>query len=236
MTHSRQGNTARFALVTAGHHFLTRVLPFRHPDSRAALETFVAVATRITLPSSELDAVLLRCLAVLDSHGTGTIPRLIDRYLTESVIPTECLSHFAHCVTEFLRYECITDGSVQEALHLVSTYFSESTCSPQWIAERMNVRLATLDVGFKRETGRTMTDHIRATRLDRAAVLLATTSLSVKEIWALVGYSHHSNFDHDFKRRFRANPRSYRAHILRPVAKSLYFKSAPATIGSSGSP
>jgi len=81
--------------------------------------------------------------------------------------------------------------------------------------------LETLDVKFKRHAGMTVSERIRRTRLDAAAVLLATTDKAVKEVWVQVGYNNHSNFDHDFKRRFQSTPRGYRRSTIRPAAQEI---------------
>jgi AraC-like DNA-binding protein/CheY-like chemotaxis protein len=212
--------SARFALITAGHHFLMKVLPFRKPESYHALESFITAARRLDLSAVDHDAVLLRCLTVLDSRAM-VIPRLIDRYLATAFTPVDCLSRFSECVKDCLRYHCITNGSVQEALSLLATRYADPQCTPQLVAENLGMRLPTLDVLFKQQTGGTITEHLRHLRLERAAILLATTNMSVKEVWAEVGYNHHSNFDHDFKRRFQCAPREYRSRAHRPVARTL---------------
>jgi AraC-like DNA-binding protein/CheY-like chemotaxis protein len=217
--------SARFALITAGHHFLMKVLPFRKHESYHALDSFVASARRLELSAVDHDAVLLRCLTVLDSRAM-VIPRLIDRYLATAFTPVDCLSRFSECVKDCLRYHCITNGSVQEALSFLATRYADPQCTPQLVAESLGMRLPTLDVLFKQQTGGTLTEHLRHLRVERAAILLATTNMSVKEVWAEVGYNHHSNFDHDFKRRFQCPPREYRARAQRPVARTLLGEDA----------
>lgn len=47
-------------------------------------------------------------------------------------------------------------------------------------------------------------------RLQKAAQLLRTSELSIKEITDAVGYEHHSSFTRAFKHRFGLSPRFYR--------------------------
>jgi len=209
----------RFGLVTAAHYFLMGVLPFRDPESSAALATFVAAMKRIRPAFAELDAVLLRCLVILDTHHPRRAPSLVDRYLATSSTPDGSLQHFATCVTDLLRYRCIANGAVQQAVDIVASRFNESSLNARTIAEAVNLRLSTLGVAFKREMGCTITEHIRAVRLERSALQLATTTKSIKEIWAEVGFNHPSNFDHEFKRRFAMSPRQFRARSLRTAAR-----------------
>jgi AraC-like DNA-binding protein/CheY-like chemotaxis protein len=209
----------RFALVTAAHHFLMDVLPFRDPESDDSLATFVAAMEQIRPPSVELDTVLLRCLVILDMQHERRIPSLVDRYLANALTPDGSLTHFATCVGDLLKYRCITNGAVQQVVDIIGSRYRESSLEPRTIANAMNLRLSTLDVAFKREMGCTITQHIRAVRLARTALLLVTTNNSIKEIWAEVGYNHPSNFNHEFKRRFGTSPRQFRASSIMPAAQ-----------------
>jgi AraC-like DNA-binding protein len=223
------GSDARFALVTAGHQFLLRVLPFQEPESRYALEAFINIAGRHQMPTADIDAVLLRILAVLDRHTEGRLPTLVDRYVSGGLTRAECLNRFSQCVLDILRFRGIGDGVVQQVIDLISAEHAAPKLTPAWIAQRLGVRLPTLCVAFNRETGVTLGEHIRSVRLDHAAMLLVTTNRTIKEIWAEVGYNHASNFDHEFKQRFGATPSAYRARALLPAAQERYRGGANAT-------
>jgi AraC-like DNA-binding protein/CheY-like chemotaxis protein len=218
---SEPTTNARRDLVTAGHHILIDVLPFREPESQVALAAFVDTIEQMNVQAPDLDAVLLRCLAVL-SRRAERIPTLVDQYLSTTLTPMNYLARFSECVQDVLRYHCVRSGVVQEALRYIHARYTESSCTPQGIAVTLGVRLATLDLAVRRATEATLTEHIRRVRLDEAAVLLVTTHRSIKEVWAEVGYNHHSNFDHDFKRRFHCTPREYRNRAIRPVGTSFY--------------
>jgi CheY-like chemotaxis protein/AraC-like DNA-binding protein len=208
----------RFALVNAGHEFLLNVLPPREPESRAALVRFVDVVARSQLASADIDAVLLRCLAVLDGQDSR-IPSLVEQYLAGAAGPQSPLERFNACVDSLLRHHGVTHGCVQHALEIITGRISDSRLTPRAIADETGIRLATLDVAFKRQTGHKVTEHIRTTRLERAAVQLATTGKSIKEVWSQVGYNHASNFAHDFKRHFGVSSQEFRARAIRPLAQ-----------------
>jgi transcriptional regulator GlxA family with amidase domain len=63
---------------------------------------------------------------------------------------------------------------------------------------------------FKQATGVSLGHVLNEQRLQRAAQLLATSNMSVKEIAIAVGYEHTSSFTRAFERRFGRGPRSYR--------------------------
>jgi CheY-like chemotaxis protein/AraC-like DNA-binding protein len=207
------------------------ILPFRKPDSYAALATFAHIVDGSKLPTLDVDAVLLRCLAVLDLRSGPRIPGLVERYLVRACAPEKPLTRFVTCVEELLRHHAISDGFVQEAIECIRTYACEPTFTPQRVAEHVGARLATLDVAFRRQVGCTVTEKIRERRLAHSAFLLITSRLSIKEVWAAVGYNHHSNFDHDFTRRFGTSPRQFRDRSIRPLAQNHYAATQSVAVG-----
>lgn len=60
-----------------------------------------------------------------------------------------------------------------------------------------------------KETGRKFTEILLEKRMERAALLLKSTTLSIEEISALLGYSNHSNFYKAFKEYYGTTPRDY---------------------------
>ncbi|PYT95387.1 MAG: hypothetical protein DMG38_27300 [Acidobacteria bacterium] len=63
---------------------------------------------------------------------------------------------------------------------------------------------------FKHQTGVSMGEWLNEQRLQRAAHLLASTYMSVKEIAHAIGYEHASSFIRAFERRFAQSPAHYR--------------------------
>jgi AraC-like DNA-binding protein len=211
--------TAYIGLVTSSAQFLHDVLPFRHPESRDALTTYLRALERPRAPTIVVDAVLIRCLALLDEHTGGQLPTLVDRYLRHYANHIGLAERFSLAIQDTLTYLGIADGVVQTAIHILNSRYSDSKCTPQSVARELGVRLSSLCAAFKRWTGMSLRTYLRNVRLDRSAHLLVETNQSIKEIWVHIGYNHPSNFDHDFKRRFSVTPSGYRARGLRPVAQ-----------------
>jgi AraC-like DNA-binding protein len=63
---------------------------------------------------------------------------------------------------------------------------------------------------FKSETGICMGEWLSEQRLQRAAYLLSSSYMSIKEITHAVGYEHTSSFIRAFERRFLQAPARYR--------------------------
>lgn len=66
---------------------------------------------------------------------------------------------------------------------------------------------------FKEETGGTITQYVRARRLERAEFLLRTTFLSIKEVKSAAGLSSMSHFVQYFKQRYGVTPTEYRKQL-----------------------
>ncbi len=211
MAATDRGAAARFALVTAAHHFLLHALPFRHPESKDALTAFVETARACAVSSAELDAALLRTLAVLNPHTKDRLPGLVDRDLDLQSEEDGPLARFERCVEDVLQQRGLGDGLVEAAIGIIEASFGDSSLEERRIAATLNVGPQRLCRRFKLRMGLTLTACVRDVRLDGAGRLLVTTDLTIKEVWAAVGYNFASNFDHDFKERFGMTPTEYRA-------------------------
>jgi transcriptional regulator GlxA family with amidase domain len=73
---------------------------------------------------------------------------------------------------------------------------------------------------FKQETGARLGEWLIEQRLQRAALLLQHSYLSVKEITHTVEYGHVSSFTRAFERRFGDSPTIYRKGWQPPVGRS----------------
>jgi AraC-like DNA-binding protein len=72
---------------------------------------------------------------------------------------------------------------------------------------------------FKMETGEPIQTFIQRLRMDRAKLLLETSSLPIEQVVEQVGYRDTSAFARQFKRHTQLTPNSYRQRYrLRPTA------------------
>ena len=79
------------------------------------------------------------------------------------------------------------------------------------LAAYVNLSTSRLRHLFKEETGVTLSEYVKLLRLRKAAELLATTFLSVKEIMTETGLKNQSHFVRVFKRTYGLTPTRYRA-------------------------
>jgi AraC-like DNA-binding protein len=80
------------------------------------------------------------------------------------------------------------------------------------LATAVNLSSSRIQHLFVRQLGCSIKCYSQHELLSRAAALLSTTFLSVKEVQAAVGYKDPSAFCRAFKQRFGESPKAFRAH------------------------
>jgi len=168
----------------------------------------------------DINAVLLDVLSILHSHSGGRLPSLVERYLAQRRDFADPITRFRECVDDLIKYRGIGNSVVQRAVAIVERRFTDCRLTQAAVAEELGVMPQDLSMLFKQHTGVTFTEYLRNMRLDRAAELLAATQRRIKEIWVEVGYNDASNFDHQFRERFRTTPRGYRALWISPMREA----------------
>jgi len=98
------------------------------------------------------------------------------------------------------------DGRVRKILEMVES----GTFTMRDLALEFGLSPSYLQRLFKHQTGVSMGEWLSEQKLQKAAHLLATSYMSVKEIAHSVGYEHASSFIRAFERRFTQAPVVYR--------------------------
>jgi DNA-binding response OmpR family regulator len=117
------------------------------------------------------------------ASAASAAPRSLARDLDELVVTTACRVIDAHLADL---------PSLPEIARAAGTY-----------RERLNAL-------FHERLGRSVFDHVRERRFERAAQLLKETDLDVNAIARLVGFQNARNFSTAFKERSGATPLAYR--------------------------
>jgi AraC family transcriptional regulator len=87
------------------------------------------------------------------------------------------------------------------------------------LAESVGVHPVTLARAFRRSFGCTVGEYVRSLRIERAALQLAQTNLSLAEIALAAGFSDQSHFSNLFRRHTGLSPFRFRSAVQsRPVA------------------
>jgi AraC family transcriptional regulator of arabinose operon len=78
------------------------------------------------------------------------------------------------------------------------------------LAREVRLSRSRLQRLFKQEMGVLLGDYLVEQRLLKAAELLVSSNMSIKEIAFAVGYEHQSSFTRAFESRFARSPKWYR--------------------------
>ncbi|WP_438433876.1 AraC family transcriptional regulator [Gorillibacterium sp. sgz500922] len=105
---------------------------------------------------------------------------------------------------------------VMRAMEYVDVNYSRGVTVEE-LAAALNLTRKYLSRLFKEETGVSPQQYLLKYRLGKAAELLSTTLLSVKEISFSVGYKDPLLFSRMFKQLYRLSPRQYREVNRLPV-------------------
>jgi len=98
--------------------------------------------------------------------------------------------------------------TAEEIVAYVRDHVGEVTLSG--LAEHFGYHPNYLSGMLRRETGRTFTQIATEQRMERARLLISSTTLSVEEVSQMVGYADASNFYKAFRARFDKSPSSMR--------------------------
>ena len=80
------------------------------------------------------------------------------------------------------------------------------------IADNIGISRAYLNSAFQKELGMSAQTFLIDYKMHKAASLLVSTSLSVKEIANNVGYEDQLVFSKAFKKKFGMSPKNYKTH------------------------
>ncbi len=83
------------------------------------------------------------------------------------------------------------------------------------LAKFCAVSESTLVHDFRKVTGESLIDYLIKMRLEKGAMLLRETQLSIAEISASVGFDDANYFSRMFRRKFDASPREYRKWVMK---------------------
>jgi len=101
---------------------------------------------------------------------------------------------------------------VEKCVHQIHFHYAEPL-SLEILAEANAVSTSYLSTLFHKETGKTITNYINETRINRSILLLNTTTLSVSEIASQCGFSDANYYTRTFKKIKGITPMSYRKTI-----------------------
>lgn len=104
------------------------------------------------------------------------------------------------------------DSRVRQTVALIGEQL-QARMTVDDLAAQAGLSVSQLTRLFRRDVGTTPSDFANQLRMERAAVLLERTNLSVSEVMAQVGIADPSHFARDFRRAHGFSPRTFRQHL-----------------------
>ena len=179
----------------------------------------------VSIPSpailQQLQSLPRPYVAVVDDETYTQLQReleLLSTYCSENPTPDLLSTNIAERVMILLIKNLKQSGSdtkvpFQEALQTVidhvNTHYHQSITSVE-MAKLTGLSTHYFSTYFKNHTGLTFCDYINRVRLFRALDLMETTTLSLKEIAFMVGFSSQAYFTRMFTRFFSVSPMQHR--------------------------
>lgn len=95
------------------------------------------------------------------------------------------------------------------------------------------VKLSSSRLGhlFKAETGLELRHFLLEAKLEKAAELLRSTDMQIKEISHTIGYHHVPSFDRVFRKKFNLSPADYRRREPFAYSTNMEISASHATNG-----
>lgn len=170
--------------------------------------TFVAVCTRAAIEGGLSPSV---AYPLGDSYIRKIFQSTNQEHISE--LRNSMYHHFIARV-HALRVNPNFSKAVQSCCDYIQLHATEPL-SIDALAERLGYTKYYLSALFKKETGCSVGDYIKISRIERAKVLLNTTDLNVEDIWEEVGFSSRSVFGKAFRSVVGMTPREFRDQNIR---------------------
>jgi AraC-like DNA-binding protein/CheY-like chemotaxis protein len=184
-------------------------LPIRS-ESRHALDVFVNQLAASGVHSSDINAVAIECLSVLQRRCHVGVPSLVDRFILMQPSLIAPAPRFRQCVEGVIAQQTFSSNEMQRISTFIYCDFA-THLTAESIGKALGTSAARIRGLIRLHAGTTVSQFVRQVRLDLAAERLINTRASIKEVWAGVGYNDGCNFAHEFRARFGVSPSEYRA-------------------------
>lgn len=130
---------------------------------------------------------------------------------------TQSIINVAVMLAKYILLEGMLTPKYSDKIDKATRYINENLTndlSIQSIAESINISKSVLYRDFRKYFNCTVNEYVNALRVDRAALLLAESEMSVEEIAGATGFSSSSYFGKTFKRIKGVTPVKFRSTYI----------------------
>lgn len=159
-------------------------------------------------------------LALSESLASLANKKVSEEYdMQHKSIVVYCLGAYLQYKSTQSLYPLWLNGLLRdlENINFLVQPVSEIACSTNYTHEYVSRK-------FKHYVGKTLKQYVNECRLSAAALLLATSELSVEEISIKTGFPTYSNFINAFKREYDIPPGQYRKALDGKILKDTYVE------------
>ena len=104
---------------------------------------------------------------------------------------------------------------IMKAVDYINTHY-QSQLSNSWLANYCSMSVSAFYKSFKEVMSISPNKYIKSVRLNKARLLILTSSVSMKNVADQTGYASLSNFYHDYKNFFGYSPNKESIKIETP--------------------
>ena len=191
-------------------------------EAIAAMEKLFNAATRRGWDGRRVYAACIRLLSrlLMLLHDLGEPD---DRVFQNGAIWGRLLDCGAIPEMRSLMGKCVSDATAQIQERRANADRNVVRHILDYIDKHLDARITAADLAdeffyspnyigvvFKKDTGKTLTEHVKDIRLDRARELLRNPANRIGEVAVKVGYPNVSYFCSLFKKKFGVNPGEYK--------------------------
>lgn len=148
-----------------------------------------------------------------DNHDTGGA--VLGENAETRILHSHTYIELENVFADYIRACCqvYQEGADRQLVNWVIRYIEDyyaGPCGADEIAEGVNLSPNYVRKRFKASTGRTILEYLTDVRLNRAAELLKTSNMKVKEVSVRVGYENIPYFTQLFSKKFGVTPNEYK--------------------------
>ncbi len=172
-------------------------------------DSFISLVDALHGFLTGFDAVRNLHMVITRLHGQmQTELDLKEHYIMQQLLLTQMLIELGRQLVRVNRNEH-RSKYVNRAMEYMKAHFDEEISVGQ-IAEQVGTSSAYLQRLIKEETGKTLILCVNEMRIEKAKLLLETSSLPVVDIAVSIGYNNRQHFTHTFQKMTGCSPGLYR--------------------------
>ncbi len=194
---------------SAGSFYLALVNTIRQIQDRIARGEVVSLSE---------DEIAIIIFVEADVEVDGLIEGILDQVQSSARLyfdvsmrvqpgrPVPSLGQLAEEYRRLQSYRISASRTVIRARKAIQELYTDPALSLSALCRKLGVGHSYLSAIFRKETGKTVTDFIRETRVEAAKPLLLTTDLKVYQVSEKVGYRNVEHFSRSFRKQTGRSP------------------------------